>query len=319
MSKKLVHILVDIARGILSIAAGKSWFFAQYDFNTAYLNARLDKEIYIFAPSGMADIPNVNKNKRVIYRLRRGLYRLKQAGKLWHEEISKTLKHLGYSKHAVFPSTFIKTKKGKVISIIGLFVDDMIVTTKTADEKKELADKLMKTYKMKEIVADENGMQRFLGINMKVARDSDNKVSSIRIDQNEYIPSIIAQYQVEGSLLIKTPLPRGYYFNPKDKPLTITPIALKRLKTEYKKQIGLLIYLSVMTRPDICHGVNYLGQFSEYPHEELFQMINRLFVYLINTQSYSLEYKNIGANSIRLETYTDSDYAQGQSRKPMNG
>lgn len=190
-----------------------------------------------------------------------------------------------------------------MVSIIGLFVDEMIVTTKTAEEQRQLAAKLMSIYKMTEIIADGNGMQRFLGINMRVAKDNDNKVTSIRIDQNEYISSILAQYQVGGSLLIKTPLPQGYYFNPKEKPLTIIPIELKRLKTEYKKQIGLLIYLSVMTRPDICYAGNYLAQFREYAHEELFQMINRLFVYLLNTQSYSLEYENLGDSSIGLEAF----------------
>ena len=98
----------------------------------------------------------------MIYKLNTGLYGLKQAGRLWHIELSKTLKNIGYEKHDAFPSTFVKkNKKGTVMSVIDLFMDDMIVSTMYANEMQKMSDFLSEHYKLKEIQADDNGMQRF--------------------------------------------------------------------------------------------------------------------------------------------------------------
>ena len=141
----------------------RSWYFKQFDFKTAYLNSLLNTDIYIYAPAGYSKHKSKSDpNKRVIYKLNRGLYGLKQAGRLWHIELSKTLKKIGYEKHDAFPSTFVKkNKKGTVINVIDLFVDDMIVSTMYENEMQKMSDFLSEHYKLKEIQADENGMQRF--------------------------------------------------------------------------------------------------------------------------------------------------------------
>ena len=309
----------EIARTILAQTCHFKWYFNQYDLKTAYLNSKLDEDIYIFPPSGY-DTPKVDKNKRVIYKLQRGLYGLKQAGRLWHLEISNTLIKFGYEKHDAFPSTFIKKVKGKVVAIIGIFVDDMIVSTKNLKLMTELNQHLESLYKLKEITPDENNMQRFLGMNLQVTRTKDGRTNKITINQEEYIDSIIEEYNIEWNAKIKSALPPGYYFNvnlPENELFSSDEKALAKAKTEFKKQIGLLLYISVMTRPDITYAVNYLAQFCEYPHINLFKMINRMFQYLANTKSQSLEFKT--QNNTQLEIYTDSDYSQDiNSRRSMN-
>lgn len=308
----------EIARTILSQNASLHWYFKQFDFKTAYLNSQLNTEIYIHPPQGYLK-QNTDPAKRVIYQLKRGLYGLKQAGRLWHFEISKTLKNLGYSKHGAFPSTFVKKKADEVISIIGLFVDDMIVSTKHLNTMTELSNSLQKFYQLKEIEADVNGMQRFLGINMYVIRAKNGTTKSIEINQDDYIQSMIEEYNIEPNVRVKTPLPPGYYFDTskEENKLLSSDHALKLAKTEYRKRIGSLLYVSVMTRLDITYAVNYLAQFCEYPHPALFSMINRVFEYLNNTKEYSLVYKNRWSKG--LDFYTDSDYAQEPvGRKSMN-
>ena len=47
------------------------------------------------------------------------------------------------------------------MSVIDLFMDDMIVSTMYENEMQKMSDFLSEHYKLKEIQADENGMQRF--------------------------------------------------------------------------------------------------------------------------------------------------------------
>lgn len=310
----------EIARTIFAQNASNNWYFRQFDFKTAYLNSKLLDDIYIYPPQGI-ETPKIGSNKKVIYKLQRGIYGLKQAGRLWNEEITKTLKTLNYHQHKSFPSTFVKIQKQKVVAIIGLFVDDMIISTKYSKLIDEISTKLNKLYQMKSIEPDENGMQRFLGINLYVERNKEGKTTRIKINQNEYIDGISEKYDIEHQHRIKTPLPPGFYFDPKSKEneLILNDKDLKKMKTKFKQQIGLLLYLSVMTRPDICYAVNYLAQFCEYPHPILFDMIHKLFSYLLNTQYKSLEYVYSNKKS-GIICYTDSDYAQDPtSRRSMNG
>lgn len=82
----------EIARTIFAQNVTKRWFFKQYDFKTAYLNSLLNTEIYIYPPAGYSNQRiNNDPNKRVIYKFNRGLYGLKQSGRLWHHELSTTL------------------------------------------------------------------------------------------------------------------------------------------------------------------------------------------------------------------------------------
>ncbi len=312
----------EIARSIFAQNVTNGWFFKQFDFKTAYLNSLLNTEIYIYAPAGYSKHKSKSDpNKRVIFKLNRGLYGLKQAGRLWHLELSKTLAKIGYKRHDAFPSTFIKKgRNGQVICVIGLFVDDMIVSTKEKSEMQKLSNFLSEHYKLKEIQADEDGMQRFLGMNLKVERCEEGKTLSININQSEYIQSIIDEYNVEYRPKIKTPLPPGFYFDSSlpENQLASSDAALKVAKHEYRKKIGLLLYISVMTRPDITYAVNYLAQFCEYPHPALFTIIGRLFEYLRNTQYFSIRYED--HKSELMEIFTDSDYAQEPTtRRSMNG
>lgn len=223
-------------------------------------------------------------------------------------------------KHDAFPSTFIKKKGDVVIGIIGLFVDDMIVSTELESEMTLLSEFLSDHYKLKEIAPDENQMQRFLGTNLIVQRNKNGTTKSIKVNQSEYIQSIVDEYDVTLRPKTRTPLPPCFYFDRslKENELYGSEQAIKQSKHEYKKRIGLLLYISVMTRPDITYAVNYLAQFCEYPHPSLFVLIQRLFEYLRNTKDYSITFTDQKQET--MEIYTDSDYAQEpNTRRSMNG
>ena len=71
---------------LLAIAAVKGWKVHQLDVIVAYLNAREQQfEIYLRQPDGFVH------NEELVYKLDKGLYRLKQSGNLWFDEAATTI------------------------------------------------------------------------------------------------------------------------------------------------------------------------------------------------------------------------------------
>nr|GEV67840.1 retrovirus-related Pol polyprotein from transposon TNT 1-94 [Tanacetum cinerariifolium] len=62
--------------------------------NIAFLNGPLKEEVYVAQPDGFVDPDHPEK----VYRIRKALYRLKQAPRAWYDELSKFLTTKGFTK-----------------------------------------------------------------------------------------------------------------------------------------------------------------------------------------------------------------------------
>jgi hypothetical protein len=313
----------EIARSIFSTSVSNNWFLSQFDFTTAYLNSKLDTDVYIYPPEGFTGHHGLNipSGKRVVYKLNRGLYGLKQAGRLWHETLSNSLSELGYSKSSAFPSTFTKLdEKGNTIATLGIFVDDMILTTKFKEDIDNTIDKLMDKYLLKEIQSGADGYNKFLGVDVKFIRNKEGRMDEIILTQKKYIEEYVSDNDINITKVYNTPLPPNFYFDKieKSSPLYASDKALKTAQTNYRSAIGTLLYMSIMTRPDITYAVNYLARFADYPHPVLIDMVKRVICYSYSTSNFALHYKR--SDDTPITCYTDSDYAQDViTRKSMNG
>lgn len=98
------------------------------DVKTAYLHGELKETILMKQP-----VEFHNGAKDEIFLLRKSLYGLKQAGRVWNAKISDVLKQLGYVPSESDPCLFVKTWKKKKTFIL-LYVDDMLIFTDTEAE-----------------------------------------------------------------------------------------------------------------------------------------------------------------------------------------
>ncbi|GJS96499.1 retrovirus-related pol polyprotein from transposon TNT 1-94 [Tanacetum coccineum] len=64
------------------------------DVKTKFLNGLLKEEVYVAQPDGFVDPDHPEK----VYRLRKALYRLKQAPRAWYDELSNFLMSKGFTK-----------------------------------------------------------------------------------------------------------------------------------------------------------------------------------------------------------------------------
>jgi len=79
---------------LLALAAFLDFEIHQVDVVAAYLQGELDEDIYIEVPEGVEKLDSGGH----YWRLKRALYRLKQAGRQWKKKLHKVLMKLEFNR-----------------------------------------------------------------------------------------------------------------------------------------------------------------------------------------------------------------------------
>ena len=115
---------LSFVRTLITVFAAYKWPLFQMDVKNAFLNGELSEEVYMKLPPGYSH-PSGFPHR--VCRLRRALYGLKQAPRAWFAKFSSTI-----SRHSFLGSSFdtalFLRRSGHGITILLLYVDDMIIT-----------------------------------------------------------------------------------------------------------------------------------------------------------------------------------------------
>ena len=84
----------------------------------------------------------------------------------------------------------------------------------------------------------------------------------------------------------------------------------------YREMIGSLMYLSVMTRPDITFAITTLSQYLESPTITHLIAVKHVIHYLKGTKHLCL---TLGGHKIDLSGYSDADWASQLHRHSISG
>jgi hypothetical protein len=159
--------------------------------------------------------------------------------------------------------------------------------------KKQLAEK----YDLKDL-----GLaQKFLG--MKLERDE----NGIKLSQEHYVKEILERFGLQYSHPVQTPAQPSL-----GEKLANAEIKRKRgelVEVEdypVREEVGALLYLEVMTRPDLGNAVRDLCSYVAHPTQEVVLGIKRVFRYLVGTMERGLHFKSVGKG--KLTAYCDASY-----------
>lgn len=113
----------------------------------------------------------------------------------------------------------------------------------------------------------------------------------------------------------RIPINVGYYKIDKDG----TTDQLRPLQTneEYRKLIGMLLYVSTNTRPDISVGVSILSQRISNPTVNDLTEVKRMIRYLKTTRNEKLKLSDKNEDE-SLKAYTDADWAEETKDRKSN-
>ena len=250
-------------RTLIAIAARFDLELIQYDAVNAFVNAKIDEDIFMRMPPG-------HRKTGTLLKLDKALYGLRKSPLLWQRELTKTLNALGFQPVPHEPCCF--TKDGMVIFF---YVDDIVIAfhKSVKQEAQEAIDQLKARYKL----TGGNELHWFLGI--EVIRD--RKKQLIWLVQSSYIDKIAQLAESERNYAT----PMG-----KEELMPFEGMATRLEITLYQRKIGSILYTAVMTRPDVAFAVSRLARFLTNPGPKHHTAADRVILYLKGTSHLGLQF-----------------------------
>ena len=155
-----------------------------FDFDSAYLNSRLDEDevIYMEQPPGY----EIKECTSWVWRLWKALYGLKQGARNWYQVLCWVLEELGFKQMDADHGVFFKNIPWGKIIIVAIHVNDGAVTGSSKELISKFKIKIDEKYKLTNL-----GTSNWL-LGIKISHDLANK--TISLSQHAYIEAIINRY-----------------------------------------------------------------------------------------------------------------------------
>ena len=258
----------------------------QGDVTAAFLHAEMkegDPPVYVEMPQGF------RKDGHVL-RLRRHLYGLRTSPRAFWKYLVEKMEMCGMKQSQFDPCFFV----GENVLAIS-YVDDILFWSKDEKEIEKLARKLRETGIDLEQEDDAAG---FLGVRMEK-----NAEGKLEMTQEGLIDRIIEALGLNvGTVHGKfTPAEGNPLVKDEDGEAAVGDF-------NYSSVIGMLLYLSGHSRPDIAYAVNSLARYMFCPKLSHEKAAKRLGRYLKATKDKGL-ILNPASNSLEIDCYPDADFA----------
>lgn len=266
------------------------------DVTTAFLNGVLKENVYMEIPEGF--VTSECKNK--VLKLNKAIYGLKQASRAWNTKVDEFLVNMYYKKSQLEPCLYIKNN-GDLKTIVALYVDDFFIFSNDKAETDVLKMNLGKEFKIK----DMGQVKQCLGMRVNI----DKVNHTVTLDQVDYVNQILKRFNMTDCKPVSTPIETKLSLGKSDK--------VCEMNVPYQELIGCLMYLAVLTRPDIAFSVSFLSQFNTCYDNSHWNQAKRILRYLQKTKNYGLKFCK---NNVPLEGFADADWASDSNdRKSFSG
>lgn len=256
------------------------------DVKTAFLNGDLEETIYMRMPECYNSDSSVCK----VLKLNKAIYGLKQASRAWNKKVDNCLISNGYQRSKIEPCMYIKNIN-KCKTIVTVYVDDFFIFSNDKIETKNLKQILSNKFSIKDL----GEVKLCLGMNVNFNKDK----GFVTLSQENYIDQLLSKFNLTDCKTVDTPMEIKLNVNKGEIDINS--------HVPYQQLIGSLMYLSVMTRPDISYSISFLSQFNKCYTKEHWEYAKRVLKYLKRTKCYGIKYCKEGNSEIT--GYVDADWA----------
>jgi hypothetical protein len=287
---------ISSIRVILALAASWDWEIDQIDVVGAYLNAELDEDVYMEVPLGVLTEEDGDK----VAKLLKGMYGLKQSGRVWHRKLTGIFSQLGFQRSAIDHSMFYRLR-GEERLLIPVSTDDMVVagnSRKSVDQFKSELGRYLE-------ITDLGEIRWLLGFEVRRKRPE----RTISINQSAYIESIASRFQLLDSKPVYTPIDPGIQLDADQCPD-------KAIEHPYREACGSVLWPAIISRPDVSFAIGLLTQSMQNPAEQHWRAIRRVIRYLHTTKNLWLTF---GGPDAQILGFTDADWASQAHRHSISG
>ncbi|CAI7735027.1 unnamed protein product, partial [Closterium sp. NIES-53] len=274
-------------RLVLCEAAAKNFPLRQIDVSNAFLYADVDAEIYVEYPH------TYPTNPPSVCKLKKSLYEIKQAPRLWQQHLNRKLTEVGFRQLPHDPGMYRLDDKGSYALLVA-YVDDILYVSSSTS----LGDHIEADLKKSLDLTISTKVTQFLGLN--VSRTS----SAIHLTALKYAESLAKRFNISTDF-VATPYRSTLTGHVPDlKNLSAAGLQL------YQQQLGCFLFAAVTCRPDLAYVASHLAQFLRCPKEEHSLDLHRALRYFVSIPTLGLIF-NAGkpTDKMYLSGYVDADHA----------
>ena len=142
--------------------------------------------------------------EHLVIRLKKALYRLKQAGLAWWRTLSKSLEEDFGFKHILLDAGIFIHQQGNKFCNVVMYVDDAIFCGPNEHFVNDIKDKFMHKWECRDL----GHVKEFLHMCI-------TKIGHlVKLDQNDYLDKVLQCFNMQDCKSAPTLLPAGYYPEP---------------------------------------------------------------------------------------------------------
>ncbi|KAK8597087.1 hypothetical protein V6N12_065563 [Hibiscus sabdariffa] len=131
---------------LVTKAAFHDYEIWQMDVKTAFLNGKLEEDVYMTQPEGFVTPENAGK----VCKLQRSIYGLKQASRSWNLRFNDAIKEFGFIRNEDEPCVY-KKFSGSIVSFLILYVDDILIIGNDIPTLQSIKTWLSSCFSMKDL------------------------------------------------------------------------------------------------------------------------------------------------------------------------
>ena len=131
----------------------------------------------------------------LVCKLKKSLYGLKQSSRCWSRTFRESMESLNFKQSQADPCIFIKRSEANKLTIVAIYVDDLIIIATTEEEMDWIKASLSKNFKMK----DMSSPHFCLGVNIEQSE-------GVRLSQKQYIEKLVERYGLQDANPVSTPM-----------------------------------------------------------------------------------------------------------------
>jgi hypothetical protein len=245
---------------LIALAAHEGWEVHHMGVKLAFLNDDLQEKVYVEQPTGFI----VAGKEHKVLKLKKALHGLHQAPQAWNAKLDDILLSLCFrrvpSEHAIYVR-----RNGNVQLVVGVYVDDIIITCSDCDNIRSFKEEMAARFKMSDLCL----LHYYLGIEVK------QNASGISLSQGAYAMKILEMSDMTGCNMCHVPMEARLKLSKQStQPLVDA--------TTYRSIVESLRYL-VNTRPDLAFVVGYVSHFLEEPREDHLAVVKKILCYVAST------------------------------------
>ncbi|KAK8510716.1 hypothetical protein V6N12_067166 [Hibiscus sabdariffa] len=272
-------------RILLAVAAFHDYEIWQMDVKTAFLNGKLEEDVYMTQPEGFV----TPENARKVCKLQRSIYGLKQASRSWNLRFNEAIQEFGFIRNEDEPCVY-KKFSGSIVSFLILYVDDILIIGNDIPTLQSIKTWLSSCFSMKDL-----GEAAYI-LGVKIYRDRSRRL--LGLSQSTYIDKVLKRFSMEESKRGFLPMRHGISLSKEMCPST--PQEREGMsQIPYASTIGSIMYAMICTRPDLSYALSMTSRYQANPGEGHWTAVKNILKYLRRTKDVFLVYG--GEEELRIK------------------